>query len=132
MAKVRLHPLFKFIRGSLKGMVFRLSHNGKVSAYMSPNMSRVEWSQAQDDHRGRMAEAFAYAKQATRDPEIRKVYVQMALENGRNENRPFDMAVSDYYHTRNNLLGARFYWSADLWRDKYEERKRKRMRKKHW
>lgn len=132
MAKVRLHPLFKYIRGTLKGMVFRLSHNGKISAYMSPNMSRVEWSKAQDDHRERMAEASAYAKQANRDPEIRKTYVQMALENGMNENRPFDMAVSDFYHTRNNLLGARFYWSAELWRAKYEERKRKRLRKKHW
>lgn len=130
MAKVRLHPLVKYIRGTLKGMVFRLSHNGKQSAYMSPNMSRVEWSKAQDDHRERMAEASAYAKQANRDPEIRKIYVQMALKNGMNANRPFDMAVSGFYHNRNNLLGSRFYWSADLWRAKYEERKRKR--KKHW
>ncbi len=132
MAKVRLHPLFKYIRGSLKGMVFRLSHNGKLSAYMSPNMSRVEWSRSQDDHRERMAEAFAYASQATQDPEIREVYVQMALKQKKNANRPYDMAVSDYYHTRNNLLGSRFYWSADLWRANYEDRKRKRMRKKHW
>jgi hypothetical protein len=132
MAKVRLHPLFKYLRGSLKGMVFRLSHNGKTSAYMSPNMSRVEWSQDQDAHRERMAEAFTYASQATKDPEIREVYVQMALKQKKNENRPYDMAVSDYYHTRNNLLGNRFYWSADLWRANYEDRKRKRMRKKHW
>ncbi len=79
MAKARLHPLLKYIRGTLKGMVFRLSHNGQQSAYMSPNMSRVHWSPAQDDHRECMSEAFAYAKQANRDPEIRKVYVQMAL-----------------------------------------------------
>jgi hypothetical protein len=45
-------------------------------------------------------------------------------------NRPYDMAVSDYFHNRNNLLGNRFYWSAELWQAKYEERKRKR--KKHW
>ena len=132
MEKVRFHPLFEHLRGTIKGMVFRLSHNGKISAYISPDMSRVEWSQAQDAHRERMAESFAYAKQANRDPEIRKIYVQMALENGMNENRPFDMAVSDYYHNRNNLLGDRFYWSADLWREKYEEQKRKRLRKRHW
>jgi len=109
MAKVRLHPLFKYIRGTFKGMVFRLSYNGKLSAYLSPNMSRIEWSQAQDDHRERMAESFAYASQAIQDPEIKKFYVQMALEKKKNENRPYDMAVSDYYHNRNNLLGARFY-----------------------
>lgn len=131
MAKVRLHPLFKYIRGTLKGMVFRLSHNGKTSAYMSPNMSRVEWSKAQDDHRERMAECFAYAKQATKDPEINEHYLKMAWKEKKNK-RPYDMAVSDYYHNRNNLLGDRFYWSADLWRIKYEERKRKRLRKRHW
>jgi hypothetical protein len=98
---------------------------------MSPNMSRVEWSQAQDDHRERMAEAFAYASQATRDPQIKEFYLKMAWKEKKN-NRPYDMAVSDYYHNHNNLLGNRFYWSAELWRAKYEERKRKRMRKKHW
>jgi hypothetical protein len=131
MAKVRLHPLVKYIRGTLKGMVFRLSHNGQQSAYMSPNMSRVEWSKAQDDHRERMAEAFAYAKQANRVPEIKEHYLKMALKEKKNK-RPYDMAVSDYYHNRNNLLGRDFYWSADLWRMKYEERKRKRLRKRHW
>ena len=129
MAKVRLHPLLKYIRGTLKGMVFRLSHNGETSAYMSPNMSRVKWSQAQDAHRERMAEAFAYAKQATRVPAIKEHYLKMAWKEKRNK-RPYDMAVMDYYHNRNNLLGARFYWSAELWRAKYEEWKRKR--KKHW
>jgi hypothetical protein len=130
MAKVRLHPLFEQIRGSLQGMVFRLSHNGKISTYMRPNMSRVQWSKAQDLQRERMAEASTYASQAIRDPAIREIYVQMALDAKKNEKRPFDMAVSDYYHNRNNLLGDRFYWCAELWRMEYEERKLKR--KKHW
>ena len=85
-------------------MVFRLSHNGKISAYLSPDMSQVEWSQAQDAHREQMAEAFAYASAAIKDPAIREIYVQMALEQKKNENRPYDMAVSDYYHNHNNLL----------------------------
>jgi hypothetical protein len=38
------------------------------------------------------------------DPNLRPVYVQMALERGKNPKRPFDMAVSDYYHNRNDLL----------------------------
>jgi hypothetical protein len=37
MAKVRFHPLFEHLRGTIKGMVFRLSHNGKVSAYLEPS-----------------------------------------------------------------------------------------------
>ncbi len=58
MAKVRFHPLFEHLRGTIKGMVFRLSHNGKISAYLSPDMSQVGWSKAQDAHRERMAEAW--------------------------------------------------------------------------
>ena len=120
MAKVRFHPLFEHLRGTIKGMVFRLSHNGKISAYLSPDMSRVEWSQAQDSHRERMAEAWAYASTAYKDPVVREIYVQMALEQNKNENRPYDMAVSDYYHNHNNLLGDRFQWDVQLYRWKME------------
>jgi hypothetical protein len=67
----------------------------------------------QDAHRERMAEAFAYTSQATRDPEIKKHYLRMALKEKKN-NRPYNMAVSDYFHNRNKLLGDRFCWSADL------------------
>jgi hypothetical protein len=67
-------------------------------------MSRVKWSQAQKDHRARMAEAFKYASAAVADPDIRPVYVQMALDQNKDPRRPFDMAVSDYYHTGNDLL----------------------------
>ena len=130
MAKVRFHPLFEHLRGTIKGMVFRLSHNGEISAYLSPDMSRVEWSQAQDAHRARMAEAFAYGSQAIGVPEIREIYVQMALENKKDGNRPRDMAVSDYYHNHNNLLGDRFQWDAQLYRWKVETRKERRRKKR--
>lgn len=125
MAKVRLHPLFKELRGKIKGLVFRLSHNGKVSAYMSPDMSRVKWSAAQVAQRERMAEASAYAKAAIADPQIRAFYVQMSIERKGNE-RPYDMAVSDYCNG-NNLLGDKFSWDLELWR----ETKRFRRRKRH-
>jgi hypothetical protein len=115
MARVRLHPLFKYLRGTIKGMVFRLSHSGTVSAYLSPDMSRVEWSQDQVSHRERMAEAIAYAKVASRDPQVREIYLQMARKVFKN-NRPYNMALSDYYHTRNNLLGDRFQWDVERWR----------------
>jgi hypothetical protein len=43
-----------------------------------------------------------YAKAAMKDPDIRPVYEQMAAEK-KNNKRPFDMAVSDYF-AGNNLL----------------------------
>jgi hypothetical protein len=125
MTKVRFHPLLEHLRGSMKGMVFRLSHNGKISVYASPDMSRVKWSQAQVAHRERMAESFAYATQAMANPEIREIYLQMALEKKKNK-RPYDMAVWDYYHNGNNLLGSKFFWNVENWRamKKYCKRKK--------
>jgi hypothetical protein len=67
-------------------------------------MTRVKWSQAQKDHRRRMGEASKYASAAIADPDLRPIYVQMAVEQGKNPDRPFDTAVSDYYHNGNDLL----------------------------
>lgn len=114
MAKVRLHPLFEELRGKIKGMVFRLSHNGKISVYMDPDMSRVKWSAAQIAHRERFAEARAYAKAAIADPQLRAMYEQVSMERKGNK-RPHDMAVSDYLHG-NNLLGDKFDWDVEHWR----------------
>jgi hypothetical protein len=41
---------------------------------------------------------------AVADPDLRPIYVQMAIDNGKNPRRPFDMASSDYYHNGNDLL----------------------------
>jgi hypothetical protein len=125
MAKVRLHPLFESFRGKIRGMVFRLSHNGKISAYMSPDMTGVKWSPAQVAQRERLAEASAYAKAATADPQLRAFYVQMSMEKKGNK-RPYDMAVG-HYLDGNNLLGDRFRWDVEHWREmKCYRRKRKR------
>jgi hypothetical protein len=104
MAKVSFNPVIKWFTGRIGRLVYRRSHNGNVSAYPTPDMSKVKWSQAQKDHRQRMSEAWKYASAAVADPEVRPVYVQMALDHDRNPGRPFDMAVSDYYHTGNDLL----------------------------
>jgi len=124
MAKVRFHPLLEQIRGKIDGLVFRSSHNGKVSVYGSPDMSRVKWSPAQETHRERLAEASAYAKAAIADPQIRPIYEQMSMERKGNK-RPYDMAVSDYFHG-NNLLGNKFKWDAKWWRETKRYRKRKK------
>ena len=104
MTKVRFHPIVEWFTGKMGDMVFRRSHNGKVSVYMTSSRKKVKWSQAQKDQRQRMREASKYASAAVADPELRPVYVQMALEHNKNPGRPFDMAVSDYYHHGNDLL----------------------------
>jgi hypothetical protein len=104
MTKVRFHPIVEWFTGKMNGLVFRRSHNGKVSVYETPYMKDIKWSQAQKDHRRRMGEASRYASVAIADPDIRSIYVQMAEANNMNKDRPFDMAVKDYYHTGNDLL----------------------------
>jgi len=104
MTKVRFHPLIEWFTGKMGNMVFRRSHNGKVSVYATPSMKGVKWSQAQKDHRQRMREASKYASAAVADLDIRPIYVQMAVDHNKNPGRPFDMAVSDYYHHSNDLL----------------------------
>jgi len=104
MPKVRFHPIIEWFTGKMGKLVFRRSHNGKVSVYETPYMKRVKWSRAQKDQRQRMGEASRYASAAVADPDIRPIYVQMALEHGKNPDRPFDMAVSDYHHNGNDLL----------------------------
>ncbi|HUE97731.1 MAG TPA: hypothetical protein VMN99_00675 [Anaerolineales bacterium] len=51
-----------------------------------------------------MREASKYASAAVADPDIRPIYVQMAVDHNKNPKRPFDMAVSDYDHHGNDLL----------------------------
>jgi hypothetical protein len=124
MAKVRLHPLFEELRGKLRGMVFRRSHNGKLSAYMRPDMTSVKWSPAQVAHRERFAEASAYARAAKAVPEIRAIYEQMSIDEKGNK-RPYDMAVGDYMNG-NNLLGDKFKWDVEHWRSMKRYRGRKK------
>ena len=104
MAKVEFDPIIKWITGKIGKLVYRRTHNGKVSTYPTPDMSRVKWSQAQKDHRRRLGEASRYASAAVADPEIRAIYVQMAIENNKDPRRPSDLASSDYYHNGNDLL----------------------------
>ena len=106
--KIRLHPMFEWISGKMGDIVYRLSHNGEVSAYPAPDMSGIEWSLAQKAQRQRFAKASAYAKLAIRDPEIRQYYVDMAKRRKRNPRRPGDLAHSDYCQG-NDLLWQKFY-----------------------
>jgi hypothetical protein len=100
--------MFRWIRGKMGKIVYRLSHNGEVSAYPAPDMTGIEWSEAQKAQRQNFAKASAYAKLAIQYPEIRQYYVQMAKQRKRNQRRPGDMAMSDYFQG-NDLLWQTFY-----------------------
>jgi hypothetical protein len=102
MAKVNLSPLITGIKGRLGDVVFRVSQSGETFVTRSPDMSAVEWSPAQQDHRQRFKAAIAYAKAAMADPDARAVYEKQAAEGNR---RPFQMAVSDYFKGNNLLSG---------------------------
>jgi hypothetical protein len=106
--KVELHPMFRWIRGKLGKIVYRLTQDGEVSMYETPDMSNVVWSQPQKTQRRNFAKASAYATLATKDPEIHQYYVEMAKKRKKNKRRPGDMAVSDYFQG-NDLLWQKFY-----------------------
>jgi hypothetical protein len=103
MAKVEFNPIIKWLTGKIGKLVYRRSHNGKVSVYPSPDMSKVKWSPAQKAQRQKMKEAAVYASAALDDPDLRLYYLQMAMEVKQNK-RPFDMAVHDYFQGNNLLL----------------------------
>ena len=96
MAKAKLNPMLKQVNGSLDQVVFRWLH-GKQVLSKKPDMSKVQWSAAQQAHRQRFKDAVAYARAAMADESLRAKYMELAAQQGK---RPFDMAVSDYFKSR--------------------------------
>ena len=103
MAKIKLSPMLQEVRGRLGDYVFRRTHTGEVILSRIPDMSKVKWSKAQKAHRQRFKKAVAYARAAMAEPKVRAVYEKMAAKNNK---RPFDMAISDYFK-RNDLLSKK-------------------------
>ena len=131
MAKVRFHPLFEHLRGTIKGMVFRLSHNGKISAYLSPDMSQVTGARPRMPTASRWQKHLRTPRMPSRIPD----HPGNLRANGVGDIRktrivPYDMAVSDYYHNHNNLLGDKFQWDVQLYRWKMENRKERKRKKR--
>jgi hypothetical protein len=95
--KVIFNKGIQAMRGRLGNLIFRRTYGGKVVVSAAPDMSRVKWSEAQKAHRLRMKQAVTYAHTALADPQVRARYEQEAAAQGR---RPFNLAVSDYFHGR--------------------------------
>jgi len=100
MPRVRLAPFVEEIHGTLNGLVFKRSPKGNTILTKVPDMSNVEWSQAQEDHRKLMAKANDYAHAAMADPKVRAMYEKRAAKENR---QAYRVAVSDYYKGKNLL-----------------------------
>ena len=102
MPKVRYKPGVENIQGTLYDVVFKLSPQGKPIVTKRPDMSNVEWSQAQTDQRQRFRQANEYARAAMADPAVRAIYESMAAGTKR---QPYRLAFSDYF--KGNVLLSR-------------------------
>jgi hypothetical protein len=100
MAKVTLNPLIKQISGKMGDIVFRVSPTGEQTIMKLPDMSGVKWSEAQEAHRQRFKQAVEYARAAMAEPKVRRRYEKMAAKN---QKRPYDMAVSDFFKGKDLL-----------------------------
>lgn len=102
MPKVRFLPQVEEIRGTLYDVVFKKSPKGNMIVTKRPDMSNVEWSEAQQTQRQRFRLANEYAKAAMADPKARAVYEKRARKGNKS---PFRVAFSDYFKGKNLLSG---------------------------
>jgi len=97
MAEITFHPMIKTMHGKSGGLVFRRAPSGKTFLIKLADMSNVTWSEAQRRHRQEFKAANAYAREAMADPELRARYEEMARKQNK---RPYHLAVSDYFKSR--------------------------------
>ena len=100
MPKVRFAPFVEEIQGTLYDVVFKRSSSGKTIVTKKPDMSKVNWSQAQKDHRKRIAASNDYAHAAMADPVVRLIYEKRAAKEKR---VPYRVAISDYFKGKDLL-----------------------------
>lgn len=99
MVKVILQPGLLALRGKMGDWTYRRMY-GKQTIMKTPDMSNVEWSQAQKQNRQRFGEAIRYAKRAMADPKVRAHYEKVGKKKDR---QPFRVAVSDFLEGKNLL-----------------------------
>ena len=100
MPKVILPPLIEEIHGTMYDMVFKRSPQGKMIVTKIPDMSNVEWSEAQQAHRARFGLATEYARAALAEPKVRARYERRAKKQHK---RAWDVAMSDYFKGKDLL-----------------------------
>jgi len=100
MPKVRFKPGIEQLQGTLFDVVFKLSPQGKPIVTKRPDMTGVEWSEAQTTQRQRFKQANEYARAAMADPDVRAIYESMAANTKR---QPYRLAFSDYFQGKDLL-----------------------------
>jgi hypothetical protein len=100
MPKVRLNPLIEEIHGTIYDVVFKKSPKGNMIVTKRPDMSNVEWSEAQTAQRARFKQAVAYARAALAEPKLRARYEKRAK---RQHKRAWDVAMADYFEGKDLL-----------------------------
>jgi hypothetical protein len=100
MPKVRFKPMVVEIQGTMYDVVFKKSSKGNMIVTRRPDMSKVEWSEAQKAQRERMSKANEYAHAAMADPDVRAVYEEIAAKDKR---VPYRVALSDYFQGKDLL-----------------------------
>ena len=97
--KAILNPGLRRLSGKMGDWTYRW-RNGQQTIMKTPDMSNVEWSEAQNANRRRFAQAIRYAKRAMADPKVRAHYEKLGKKAGR---QPFRVAVSDFCAGKNLL-----------------------------
>jgi hypothetical protein len=100
MPKTRFKGPVEDIQGTFYDVVFKKSPSGKTIVSKKPDMSKVEWNEAQWAHRKRFSLASDYAKAALAEPKVRAAYQKRAK---RLHKRPRDLAISDYFKGKDLL-----------------------------
>lgn len=100
MPKIKLNPFLDEVHGKFGRLVFRRSPNGDIHVIKLADMSKVKWSEAQQENRLRFKKANAYAKAAMADPKVSARYQKIAAKEGR---RAYHVAVSDFLKGNNRL-----------------------------
>src|SRR5262245_20849928 len=100
MAQIMLSPIIEAVHGKSGNLVFRRSGNGKTWLIKLADMSNVERSDSQQNHRKQFKAANEYTKAAIADPQVRAIYEDVAREQNQ---QPYHLAVSDYFKGKNLL-----------------------------
>ena len=99
MAKVELDAPFQRFTGKIGKLSYRWMY-GKQTVMKTPDMSKVQWSEAQKANRERFRQAIAYARRAMADPKVRAHYEKVGKKANR---QAFRVAVSDFCAGKNLL-----------------------------
>ena len=89
------------IQGTMYDVVFKKSPSGKTIVSKKPDMSNIEWSEAQWDQRKRFALANEYVQAVKAEPRVWAAYQKKAKKQ---KKRARDLAFSDYCNGKNLLL----------------------------